>query len=285
MGPGVHPPPPPPSIRYRQFVVHIYIYIYYGEVLNGPGFSRWPVLRSFVLVVVVFFLFTCRRVIFRSFFRLVGRLPGGSLSLFGSFFLLRFVVNYPFLNAPRRPSVFLPAVPHIRDDVLLLLHLSFFFLTARAQTRHNSCPSASLDYVIEPWFLGAGSSGPGGPEFTQWAEESKIKYGTSFASSVSELPDPKQPRCALISGRTADNPRLFTECIGAKCSTIFLEKPGAPTVLELQKMRDEANAAGVGVLMGYNKVRGVSLDPIVVVVFVVVFLGNPRRERCDFLPE
>ena len=51
-----------------------------------------------------------------------------------------------------------------------------------------------------------------------------------FGTSVGDLPDPKQPRCALISGRTADNPRLFKECIDAKCSTIFLEKPGAPTV-------------------------------------------------------
>jgi predicted dehydrogenase len=48
---------------------------------------------------------------------------------------------------------------------------------------------------------------------------------------------------------------LFTECIGAKCTTIFLEKPGAPTVKELSGMRDEAKKAGVGVLMGYNKVR------------------------------
>jgi len=94
----------------------------------------------------------------------------------------------------------------------------------------NSCPSASLDYIIEPWFLGAGSEGPGGPEFNEWANESTSKYGTVFGTSVGELPDPKQPRCALISGRTADNPRLFKECIDAKCSTIFLEKPGAPTV-------------------------------------------------------
>ena len=45
------------------------------------------------------------------------------------------------------------------------------------------------------------------------------------------------------------------ECIAAKCSTIFLEKPGAPTVAELQQMKDEAEKAGVSVLMGYNKVR------------------------------
>ena len=120
----------------------------------------------------------------------------------------------------------------------------------------RSCPSASLDYVVEPYFLGAGASGPGGPEFAAWAADAKSKHGTVFGTSVGELPPPKQPRCALISGRTADNPRLFTECIGAECATIFLEKPGAPTVAELQKMRDEASAAGVGVLMGYNKVRG-----------------------------
>jgi predicted dehydrogenase len=32
-----------------------------------------------------------------------------------------------------------------------------------------------------------------------------------------------------------------------------LEKPGAPTVAELEAMRDEASAAGVAVKMGYNK--------------------------------
>ena len=96
--------------------------------------------------------------------------------------------------------------------------------------RHISCPSASLDYIIEPWFLGGGATGPGGPEFAEWAEDSTAKYGTVFGTAVGDLPDPKQPRCALISGRTADNPRLFKECIDAKCSTVFLEKPGAPTV-------------------------------------------------------
>ena len=124
---------------------------------------------------------------------------------------------------------------------------------------HNRCPSASLDYIIEPWFLGAGSTGPGGPEFKQWADDSAAKYGTVFGTSVADLPDPKQPRCALISGRTADNPKLSSECIGAGCKTIILEKPGAPTVAELQVIKDEAEKAGVTVLMGYNKVRYIFL--------------------------
>ena len=38
---------------------------------------------------------------------------------------------------------------------------------------------------------------------------------------------------------------------GAKC--IYLEKPGAPTVVELEAMKTEADAASVEVLMGYNK--------------------------------
>ncbi|KAK1737707.1 putative dehydrogenase [Skeletonema marinoi] len=121
------------------------------------------------------------------------------------------------------------------------------------QMLEGRCPSASLDYIIEPWFLGGGAEGPGGPEFKEWADSSTSKYGTVFGTSVGDLPEPKQPRCALISGRTADNPRLFKECIDAKCSTVILEKPGAPTVAELQLMKDQAEEAGVGVLMGYNK--------------------------------
>jgi hypothetical protein len=39
----------------------------------------------------------------------------------------------------------------------------------------------------------------------------------------------------------------------AGCNSIYLEKPGAPTVKELEAMRDQAKTAGVTVLMGYNK--------------------------------
>lgn len=121
------------------------------------------------------------------------------------------------------------------------------------QMLENRCPSASLDYVIEPWFLGGGAETPGGPEFKVWKEESEGKYGTKFGTSVKDLPEPDQPRVALISGRTADNPRLLTECLAAGCKCIYLEKPGAPTVAELEQMKKEAEEAGVEVLMGYNK--------------------------------
>ena len=47
---------------------------------------------------------------------------------------------------------------------------------------------------------------------------------------------------------------MLGECINAGCKCIYLEKPGAPTVAELQQMKDEAEKAGIEVLMGYNKV-------------------------------
>ena len=100
-----------------------------------------------------------------------------------------------------------------------------------------------------------GAEGPGGPEFAEWKKETAEKYGVEFFSAVADLPTPPEgvKRLALISGRTADNPKFLTQCIDAKCSTIYLEKPGAPTVSELESMRDQAKAANVSVLMGYNK--------------------------------
>mmetsp|Transcript_18625 Transcript_18625/g.26228 ORF Transcript_18625/g.26228 Transcript_18625/m.26228 type:complete len:416 (+) Transcript_18625:249-1496(+) len=121
------------------------------------------------------------------------------------------------------------------------------------QMVEKKCPSASLDFVIEPWFMGPGADGPGGDDFKKCQEEWESTYGVKFATSLSELPPPAAPRLALISGRTADNPRLLTESIANGATCIYLEKPGAPTVTELEQMKAEAEAAGVEVLMGYNK--------------------------------
>ena len=61
------------------------------------------------------------------------------------------------------------------------------------------------------------------------------------------------PTLALISGRTADNPRLLKEVIAAGCTHVYLEKPGAPSVAELEEMKAYAAEKGVPVYMGYNK--------------------------------
>ena len=59
-------------------------------------------------------------------------------------------------------------------------------------------------------------------------------------------------RLGILSARTSDNPALFAKMV-PKCSTIYLEKPGAPTVEELVQMRDMAQTANVSVYMGFNK--------------------------------
>merc|ERR1719453_3002159 len=120
------------------------------------------------------------------------------------------------------------------------------------QMLDGDVPSAKLTAVVEPWFLGAGADSPPGQTFKEWADEMAEKHGTQFAKDVSEL-SIKGPTIALISGRTADNPRLLKEVIAAGCTHVYLEKPGAPTVAELEEMKAYAASKGVPVYMGYNK--------------------------------
>ena len=90
------------------------------------------------------------------------------------------------------------------------------------------CPTAKLCHVVEPWFLGGGASGPGGPEFAAFAEKTTAEHGVGFHTSLADVPPVAEgaKRLALVSGRTADNPRLLGEAIAAGCTVIYLEKPG-----------------------------------------------------------
>jgi len=117
----------------------------------------------------------------------------------------------------------------------------------------EKCPSAKLCYIVEPWFLGPGAEGPGGPEFTAYKAKAEAEHGVQFLMSLADLPKTTNKRLALISGRTADNPKLMSEAIQHGCTCIYLEKPGAPTVKELEAMREEGKNSDVAVLMGYNK--------------------------------
>ncbi|GMI05032.1 hypothetical protein TrVE_jg8196 [Triparma verrucosa] len=122
------------------------------------------------------------------------------------------------------------------------------------QLLEGQCPSGKLVAIVEPWFLGAGAESEQGVIFNEWKEEMIKKHeGLGFYGSLGEVPKDSTPTLALISGRTASNPGLLTECIAHGCSVVYLEKPGAPTVGELQAMKEEALANKVSVLMGYNK--------------------------------
>lgn len=105
---------------------------------------------------------------------------------------------------------------------------------------------------MEPWFLGAGADSDAGKTFKEWADEMEAEHGTKFVKDISEL-EIKGPTLALISGRTADNPRLLKEVIAAGATHVYLEKPGAPSVAELEEMMSYAKTKGVPVYMGYNK--------------------------------
>jgi len=121
------------------------------------------------------------------------------------------------------------------------------------QVIEGDVATASLTAVVEPWFLGAGADSPPGKAFAEWADEVG-KAGVAFCSSVDDVPvEADTPSLALISGRTADNPRLLREVIDKGCTAVYLEKPGAPTVAELEGMREYAKEKGVSVYMGYNK--------------------------------
>jgi len=120
------------------------------------------------------------------------------------------------------------------------------------QMLDGDVPSAVMPAVVEPFFLGAGADTPAGKAFKEWADEMAAAHGTKFVKDISEL-DIKGPTLALISGRTADNPRLLKEVIAAGCTHVYLEKPGAPSVAELEEMKAFAASKGVPVYMGYNK--------------------------------
>jgi hypothetical protein len=112
-------------------------------------------------------------------------------------------------------------------------------------------PSANITDIVEPWFLDGGKNSSGGQTFANLVEEWKPK-GVTFHASIATVPAPSRGmhKLALISGRTADNPRLLKEVIEAGCTCVYLEKPGAPTVVELDEMAAYAASRNVPVYMG-----------------------------------
>jgi len=114
--------------------------------------------------------------------------------------------------------------------------------------------SGRLTDIVEPWFLGDGKDTPAGAAFEELVQAWEPR-GIKFHKSVDTIspPEPGTPKVALISGRTADNPHLLEEVINAGVTAVFLEKPGAPTVGELESMTAFAKSKNVPVFMGYNK--------------------------------
>ena len=117
-------------------------------------------------------------------------------------------------------------------------------------------PDADLEYIVEPWYFSdASRSAPGYDEFHTWRKKLEADRGIRFFATVAEVPAPEEGdlRLAIISARTADNPALLADCVAGGCDAIYLEKPGATTVKDLEAMRDLAASKNVAVHMGFNK--------------------------------
>lgn len=116
-------------------------------------------------------------------------------------------------------------------------------------------PNAVLRHVVESWYFCEAAKGtPGYSEFHDWRKEQE-QNGISFHATVDAVPRPAEGeiRLCIISARTSDNPALLDGCLGIGCQSVYLEKPGAPTVAELEEMKEKAEKAGVKVFMGFNK--------------------------------
>jgi hypothetical protein len=74
-------------------------------------------------------------------------------------------------------------------------------------------------FAISFWVC-IGATGPGGPEFTSYKDHVSSEHGVQFLMSLSDLPtNDGTPRLALISGRTADNPKLLSQAMQVRIIT------------------------------------------------------------------
>lgn len=122
------------------------------------------------------------------------------------------------------------------------------------QLLKNEIDSGYLSAIVEPYFLGPGKDTPPGKQFGEFVEEvTKSGAGVAFYDNLGDWSPLGDKTCALIAGRTADNPRIFKDLVDKGCKHVYLEKPGAPTVAELEEMMAYAKKKGVKVYVGYNK--------------------------------
>jgi predicted dehydrogenase len=106
--------------------------------------------------------------------------------------------------------------------------------------------------VVEPFFMNISLCPDPPPAFTELTT-SLIEAGIETVKSVEDLSFFNKPTMCLIAGRTNDNPALFRQCVEKGAKVIYLEKPGAPSVGELEEMQALAEEKNVKVYLGYNK--------------------------------
>jgi hypothetical protein len=114
----------------------------------------------------------------------------------------------------------------------------------------NEVPNARLTDVVEPFLLGGNVAPP--MEFQAFQAEAEAA-GVRFHGSVEDMTQSDSTKMAIVAARTADCPELTKQAIEAGCGHIYLEKPGATTLAELQDLAAYAETSGAEIFMGYNK--------------------------------
>ena len=155
----------------------------------------------------------------------------------------------------------------------------------------NRCPSAQLTAVVEPFYMKADNQQtPGYTDFQKWRQTQEAA-GISFYADIQDVPKAADNlRMGIISARTADNPALLDGCVDMGCQTVYLEKPGAPSVAELKAMKTKADQGGTKVYMGFNKNVSAYLERTLAFAkdqttpVDVTFLHNNAYAKAD-LPE
>ena len=104
--------------------------------------------------------------------------------------------------------------------------------------------------VVEPYLLGTSNHPPS--SFVDLVSM-LLSMDVQCYRSIQQLEQFKAPTLCLIAAKTRDNPTHFKECILKGASSIYLESPGAQTVEQLIHMRQMAEARGVQVFIGYQR--------------------------------
>lgn len=110
--------------------------------------------------------------------------------------------------------------------------------------------------VVEPFFLSEGMQAKGADLFQAYmAEHDEL----NFMLSCEGLPEvaPDKIRVAVIAVRTSNSHAAFQDAVlNLGCRAVYLEKPGASSLEELDEMIQLAEEKGVTVMVGYSRNMG-----------------------------
>lgn len=117
----------------------------------------------------------------------------------------------------------------------------------------------TLTGIVEPWYLGSGRDAPGSEAFKAFQADchQRVPGKVEWVDSVDKLaPRPLSPgsaAIALVACRTPDMPQLARQALAKGFTHVYLEKPGSPSVADLDLILTDAEALQIPVFMGYNK--------------------------------